>query len=219
MSIWNQIFTKKEDIMRKKYTDNVVRYEKEKEILPPKIKKNYRSRFFIIGDLRFYEVKPLNTMNEKSLTILAIHGGCDDFQLQKLNVVMLTEIIDKTKATIYIPIYPTGSQFYKDSNKQRNYICNLYEAIRKERPFSSFIMLLDTKMAPVCLSFLKYIREENVREPDEQIILSLPHLLYPIEQPLSTAKKEESSTKGRRKEMEQIIEMINQVQERVEKSC
>lgn len=144
------------------------RYEKGLE--PVIINHNRYSS--IIEESTYLEMQ-LFTINDKKKedqkTILYIHGGGWTLQPLSVHWIFLNKLAKRTDAKIIVPIYPKTPSGYKEAY---NKLLSLYKTLLEYTKPEKAVIMGDSCGGNITLGLIQLIKENNLPQPAEAVILS-----------------------------------------------
>lgn len=119
--------------------------------------------------------------SEYDLIILYLHGGAYMSNLTKEHWFLIEKIIRKTNTTIVVPDYPLAPE--ANCIQAYDFIKSLYSRLIAEYPSKRIVFMGDSAGGGLALGFTQQLRDEDIKQP-EQIILLSPWLDVTMGNPL-----------------------------------
>jgi acetyl esterase/lipase len=118
--------------------------------------------------------KKHNTNNK----VMYIHGGAFIFEISALHFMQISEIINKTYATFYVPIYPLTNDKYSSQMDTINFLTNLYKVMCDESDKKTKITIMGDSAGGNFALILAQLAKKNKLRIADNVILVSPFLTY-----------------------------------------
>lgn len=136
---------------------------------PSSISKTCYVHKFQINDRNVFTLKPKNE-NNTAKHILYLHGGAYVQRFNKFHWEFLAELVKRTHCTITAPDYPLApADTYKESFGM---VTELYKQLLETKKPDDLIILGDSAGGGFALALAQKMRNENVAQPAQIILLS-----------------------------------------------
>lgn len=148
--------------------------------LPDYASHNSRYRLFSSWGMDVVCIKPQSERHDQ--VIVYFHGGGYVNQPNQFHLSFLEEISDRSRAIIYMPVYPKVPHFCAlDAYEQLNVF---YNHLLKEHPLCQMVWMGDSAGAGLALGLSMTFRDQSDPQPDTLILMS-PWLDIRLSNPLS----------------------------------
>lgn len=132
-----------------------------------------------VGDFKVLELVPRR--KRRDLRILFLHGGGYIYELAQPHLVMLGELIERTGATITVPVYPLAPEFTHEDAFP--FVERVYRQLLDEGPAGNIVLAGDSAGGGLVLSQVFRYRELGLDLPSKLVLIS-PWLDVTMSNPL-----------------------------------
>lgn len=132
-----------------------------------------------VGDFKVLELVPRR--KRRDLRILYFHGGGYIYELSQPQLVMLAELIERTGASITVPVYPLAPEFTHEDAFP--FVERVYQELLDDGPASNIVLAGDSAGGGLALSQVFRYRQLGLDLPSKLVLIS-PWLDVTMSNPL-----------------------------------
>lgn len=153
-------------VMAKQVIHN--RYLKKPAAIPGALRKRYRTGIEVFHGRKVWTIAPKS--NPSNTVVLFLHGGAYFANITRLHWQFIDQLTKNTKAVFVVPDYPLAPE--SDCLENLRFLEEIYSSMVSHHPNSNPVLMGDSAGGGLALSFAMQLRDKDVRQPTQLILLS-----------------------------------------------
>ncbi|WP_234960618.1 alpha/beta hydrolase fold domain-containing protein [Salinicoccus halodurans] len=149
------------------YIRKMMKINSKEYVIPTDIIVDSRLESSFSGEMKFFRMSSEKITQKKC--VLYLHGGGYINQPSLFHWWFLDKLVEETRIEFFIPIYPKTPEFTYD--KSYSMLMEFYKGLI-QKGYSEIILMGDSAGGGLALGISQMLREENIRQPKEIILIS-----------------------------------------------